>query len=80
MRYSCLHRHGGRDNGRPSMVIGSVHSLMFIAWHFETAYPPHKRESKILVPFCPFAPYGSVVSFIRKGEEERRKKITIFEN
>ena len=38
------------DNGRPSMVFSSFHSLMFITWHFEIASTPRKRERNILVP------------------------------
>ena len=48
-----MYRHGGRDNGRPSMVFGSIHSLMFIAWYFKTASTPHKS---ILVPLLSIIP------------------------
>ena len=49
--YSCLYTLGGRDNGRPSTVFGSVHNLMFIAWHFKRASILRKRERNIWVPF-----------------------------
>ena len=51
VRYSCLHTLGGRDNGRPSTVFGSVHNFMFITWHFKRASILCKREGNILVPF-----------------------------
>ena len=47
MRYSCLYTLGGRDNGRPSTVFGSVHNLMFIAWHFKRASILRKREKHL---------------------------------
>ena len=77
MRYSCLYRRGGRDNGRPSMVFGSVHSFMFIAWHFETSPLLAREKETFWNLFCPCAPYCSQVSFIGGEEEERRKKMTI---
>ena len=40
-----------RDNGRPSMVFGSVSTLLFITWHFEITSAPRKRERNIWVPF-----------------------------
>ena len=42
---------GGRDNGRPCTLFGSVHNLMFIAWHFKRASILRKRERNIWVPF-----------------------------
>ena len=56
------------------MDFGCVHSLMFTAWHFETASTPRKRERNILVPFCQCTPYGSGVSFIGEEEEEERRR------
>ena len=33
------------------MVFGSVPTLLFIAWHFDTASIPRKKERNIWVPF-----------------------------
>ena len=54
-----------------SMVFGSIHSLIFITWHFETASTPEREKhfGNLFVHVC--MPYGSGVSFI--GEEEKRK-------
>ena len=65
------------------MVFGSVNTLLFIAWHFETTSTPRNRERNILVLFCPCTPYGSLVSLIgeevEEEEEERRKKVMILD-
>ena len=60
------------------MVFGSVNTLLFIAWHFETTSAPRKRETFGYL-FCPCTPYGSRVSLTGEEEieEERRKKMTI---
>ena len=47
----CLYRHGQRDHGLHSMVFRFIHTLMFVAWHFETASILRKRERNILVLF-----------------------------
>ena len=52
------------------MVFGSVNTLLFIAWNFETTSAPRKRERNIWVPFL--SPYGSRVSLIWR--RRRRKK------
>ena len=54
------------------MVFGSVSTLLFIAWHFETTSAPRKREKTFGYLFCPRTPYGFRVSLI--GEEERKKE------
>ena len=51
------------------MVFGFVHTLLFVAWHFETASTTHKRERNI---WYPCMPYSSRVSFI--GEEEKEEE------
>ena len=59
------------------MVFGSVNTLLFIAWHFDTTSAPRKRERNIWYLFCPCTPYGSRVSLTgeeEEEEEERRKK------
>ena len=62
------------------MVFGSVSTLLFIAWHFETTSAPRKRERTFGYLFCPRMPYGSRVSLIgEEEEEEERKKMTIFD-
>ena len=33
------------------MVFGSVNTLLFIAWHFETTSAPRKRERNHVVTF-----------------------------
>ena len=64
------------------MVFGSVNTLLFIAWHFETASTPHKKERYILVLFLSmYALWFSRVSLTGEEEERRkrrRKKTTIF--
>ena len=73
MRYICRDDNGG--NGQPSMH-GFRLFFLFIALHFETTIAPRKRGTFwYLLRLC--TPYGSRVSLI--GEEERRKKMTIFD-
>ena len=56
------------------MVFGSVHSLMFIAWHFETASTPREREKNILVPFLSMYVRLMVLELasLEKKKEERK--------
>ena len=60
------------DNGQPSMVFGTVHTLLFIVWHFETASTPHKRERNILAPFMSM--YALRLLHWRRSRRRRRKK------
>ena len=55
------------------MVYGSVNTLLFIAWNFETTSAPRERETFGYL-FCPHMPYGSRVSLIGEEEEEEEKK------
>ena len=74
MRYSCLYTLGGRDNGRPCTVFGSVHNLLFIAWHFKRASILRKRERNIWVPFL----YMYALWFLSwRRKKKERKKMTI---
>ena len=57
------------------MIFGSVHILLFIAWHFETTCISQEKDKHFGTFLCPCGPYGSRVSFIG---EERRKKMPIF--
>ena len=47
-----MYRHAQRDNGQPGMAFGFIHSLLFIAWHFETAPFTRKGEGNSLVHVC----------------------------
>ena len=63
------------------MVFGSVYSLMFIAWHFETASTPRKRERH----FGTFSVHVRLVALElaslekKKEEEERKERFRFFQ-
>ena len=63
------------------MVYGSADTLLFIAWHFETASTPHKREKHFgtfYVHVCLMV--LELYSFFEEEEKEQsRKKMTIFD-
>ena len=56
------------------MVFGSVNTLLFIAWNFETTSVPRKRERNIWVPFLSTYALCMVLSLEKKKKKERKKE------
>ena len=54
------------------MVFGSVHSPMFIAWHFETASTPREREKH-------FGTFFVRLTVLKLASLEKKKEMTIFD-
>ena len=56
------------------MVFGSVHSLMFVAWHFETASTPRKREKHFGTFFVHVCLMVLELASLEKKKKKKKKK------